>query len=254
MYVFKVILLIIIIVPFFLVLSGAVRLGVDHRTADRSSAGMAPDPAKTPEAVVQVYAARALNWRGFFGVHTWIATKPENAAEYHVHHVIGWRVRRNLPGVVSQPGIPDGRWFGNLPELIADVRGPRAAQAIPKILSAVEQYPYVNDYQLWPGPNSNTFTAYVARHAPELQLDLPATAIGKDFPINGSLLERAPSGSGYQLSLYGLLGILVAQEEGFELNLLGLSFGIDLTRPALRLPFVGRLGFGNGVHSNDHAD
>jgi hypothetical protein len=68
------------------------------------------------------------------------------------------------------------------------------------------------------------------------------------------LLERAPSGSGYQLSLYGLLGILVAQEEGFELNLLGLSFGIDLNRPALRLPFVGRLGFGNGVHSNDHAD
>jgi hypothetical protein len=254
MYAFKVILLILVTVPFFLVLSGAVRLGVDHRTADRSSAGLAPDPAKTPEAVVQVYAARALNWRGIFGVHTWIATKPENAAEYHVHHVIGWRVRRGLPGVVSQPGIPDGRWFGNLPELLADVRGPRAADAISKILTAVERYPYVNDYQLWPGPNSNTFTAYVARHAPELQLDLPATAIGKDFPLNGSLVEKAPSGSGYQLSLYGLLGVLVAQQEGFELNLLGLSFGIDVNRPALKLPFVGRLGFGNGVHSNNHAE
>ncbi len=84
--------------------------------------------------------------------------------------------------------------------------------------------------------------AYVGRQVPELKMDLPATAIGKDYPINGSIFDRSPSGTGYQLSLLGVLGLTMAREEGFELNLLGLSFGVDFLKPALRLPFIGRLG------------
>jgi hypothetical protein len=233
--------------PLYAVLSGQAPLGRDYRTADRSSAGIAPPAETTPEAVVQVYGARALNWRGIFGVHTWVATKPEHAREYTVHHVIGWRWYRNLPVVVSAPGIPDGRWFGNEPELLGELRGEAAARAIPKIIDAVATYPYPNDYRLWPGPNSNTFTAYVGRQVPELKLDLPVTAIGKDYPINGSLLDRTPSGTGYQLSMLGLLGVSMAREEGLEMNLLGLSFGVDFLRPALKLPFIGRLGFAEPV-------
>jgi Protein of unknown function (DUF3750) len=228
--------------PLYTVLSGQAPLGRDYRTADRSSAGIAPLAETTPEAVVQVYAARALNWRGIFGVHTWIATKPENAKEYTVHQVIGWRRYRNLPVLASAPGIPDGRWFGNEPELLAELRGEAAAKAIPKITDAVATYPYPNDYRLWPGPNSNTFMAYIGRQVPELELDLPVTAIGKDYPINGSVIDRAPSGTGYQLSMLGLLGLTLARDEGLELNLLGLSFGIDFSKPAIKLPFIGRLG------------
>ena len=113
-------LLVFIALPLYTVLSGQAPLGRDFRTADRSSAGIAPRAENTPEAVVQVYHARALNWRGIFGVHTWIATKPENAPEYLVHQVIGWRLYRGLSAVVSVPGIPDGRWFGNEPTLIAE--------------------------------------------------------------------------------------------------------------------------------------
>jgi hypothetical protein len=247
----KLIVMIVVIVPGLLLVAGAFRLGTDYRTADRSSAGIAPDPVETREAVIQVYAARAINWRGFFGVHTWIATKPENAPNYRVHQMIGWRVMRNLSGVVSDLGIPDRRWFGSEPELLADLRGPQAEQAIAKTLEAVKTYPYANDYTLWPGPNSNTFVAYVARHVPELQLALPVIAIGKDYPINGTLIEPVPSGTGYQVSLYGLLGLLVAQQEGIELNLLGLSFGLDINRPALKLPMIGRLGFSAGVSPGD---
>ena len=237
-------LLVFVALPLYTVLSGQAPLGRDFRTADRSSAGIAPTPETTPEAVVQVYSARALNWRGIFGVHTWIATKPENAPEYTIHQVIGWRAYRGLPVVVSAPGIPDGRWFGNEPTLIGGLSGSPAAEAIPKILEAVANYPYAHEYQLWPGPNSNTFMAYIGRKVPELQMDLPATAIGKDYPINGSMLDRTPSGTGYQLSMLGLLGVSVGREEGFELNLLGLNFGIDFFRPALKLPFIGRLGVG----------
>ena len=237
-------LLVFVALPLYTVLSGQAPLGRDFRTADRSSAGIAPTTETTPEAVVQVYFARALNWRGIFGVHTWIATKPENAPEYTIHQVIGWRAYRGLPVVVSAPGIPDGRWFGNEPTLIGGLSGSAAAEAIPKILEAVANYPYAHEYQLWPGPNSNTFMAYIGRKVPELQMDLPATAIGKDYPINGSMLDRTPSGTGYQLSMLGLLGVSVGREEGFELNLLGLNFGIDFFRPALKLPFIGRLGVG----------
>jgi Protein of unknown function (DUF3750) len=237
-----IVLLFLLALPLYVVFSGEVPLSRDYRTADRSSAGLAPPADTTPEAVVQVYAARALNWRGIFGVHTWIATKPENATGYMVHQVIGWRVYRNLPAVSSAPGIPDGRWFGNEPQLIAELRGEAAARAIPKIIQAVENYPYPNEYQLWPGPNSNTFTAYIGRQVPELRMDLPANAIGKDYPINGSLIDSAPSGTGYQFSMFGLLGLTMAREEGIELNLLGLSFGIDFLKPALKLPIIGRLG------------
>jgi hypothetical protein len=237
-------LLVFIGLPLYTVVSGQAPLGRDFRTADRSSAGIAPRPETTPEAVVQIYYARALNWRGIFGVHTWIATKPENAAEYLVHQVIGWRLYRGLPAVASAPGIPDGRWFGNEPTLFAELRGDAAAQAIPKILEAVASYPYANEYKVWPGPNSNTFIAYIGRQVPELRMDLPATAIGKDYPINGSLLDRTPSGTGYQVSMLGVLGIAMGREEGLELNLLGLNFGVDFLKPALRLPFIGRLGVG----------
>ena len=45
-----------------------------------------------------------------------------------------------------------------------------------------------------------------------------------------------------QLSIFGLLGVSAGLQEGLEINLLGLNFGIDLNSPGLRLPFIGRIG------------
>lgn len=228
--------------PLLAISCGNVNMGQDWRNADRSSAGIAPHAQQTSEAVVQVYAARAFNWRGILGVHTWIATKTRDGQHYTVHQVMGWRSYGNLPVVVSTQDIPDRYWYGATPELLVDVRGQQAAELIPRIEAAVASYPFESEYGLWPGPNSNTFTAHVGREVPELALDLPTTAIGKDFPTNGGILQGAPSGTGGQLSLYGLLGITVAREEGLEFNLLALSFGIDVLRPAIKLPGFGRIG------------
>ena len=228
--------------PMLMVSCGNIRLGQDWRTADRSPTGVAPDPATTREAVIQVYAARAFNWRGMFAVHTWIATKPENADEYTVHQVVGWRRFRGLPVLASGRDVPDRSWFGSPPEVIADIRGESAERLIPEIQQAVKSYPYPERYTTWPGPNSNTFVAHVAREVPELRLELPTTAIGKDYLPNGSVAARAPSGTGYQLSLFGLLGVTAAVREGLELNLLGLAFGIDPQDLAIKLPGVGNVG------------
>ena len=215
----------------------------DWRTASRESAGIAPDPARHSEAIVQVYAARAYSWRGVFGVHTWISVKASDALEFTVYEVIGWRVRHQQPALAISNRPADGRWFGNFPKVIADLRGAGVDDIIKRIDAAAKSYPYMDEYRLWPGPNSNTFTAYVARAIPELRLDLPPTAIGKDYLPGNGVLAKSPSGTGYQISLFGLLGVLAGTEEGIELNLLGLTFGIDPADLALKLPMAGRLAF-----------
>ena len=190
--------------------------------------GLAPDPSTTPEAVLQVYTARAFSWRGVFGVHTWIAVKPSNSKHYTRYDVLGWAVRRGQNAVRVSYENPDGYWFGSYPELLVDLRGERVDALIKKVHKAAAVYPHQHDYNVWPGPNSNTFTAYLGRAVPEMNLELPPTAIGKDYIPGGGFAATTPSGSGYQLSLYGMLGVMAGFEEGVEVNLLGLTFGIDL--------------------------
>jgi hypothetical protein len=57
-----------------------------------------------------------------------------------------------------------------------------------------------------------------------------------------SVIGHPPSGTGLQVSLFGLLGVIAAPEEGLEVNVLGLSLGVDVAEPALRLPGLGRVG------------
>lgn len=153
----------------------------DWRGANRAPAGLAPDPATTREAVVQVYAARATQWRGYFGVHTWIAVKPAGASAFTVYELIGYQTQRSGNGVRASRRTPDRYWDGNQAHVLADVRGPGAEPLIARIRNAVATYPYAKTYRIWPGPNSNTFVAHILRAVPELRVDLPATAIGKDY-------------------------------------------------------------------------
>jgi hypothetical protein len=151
-------------------------------------------------------------------------------------------VDRGYSALRVSRGNADNYWFGAEPQKLLDRRGEGVDELIRGIEKAVQSYPYPDSYRTWPGPNSNTFVAHVARSVPELRLELPPTAIGKDFLPNGDIAAAAPSGTGYQLSLFGVLGVLVAMHEGVELNLLGLSFGVDLGAPGIKLPGLGRIG------------
>ena len=83
------------------------------------------------------------------------------------------------------------------------------------------------------------------RDVPELRVDLPATAIGKDY-LGTALFAKTPSGTGVQFSVFGLFGLLAGVEEGVEINVLGLTFGVDPLQLALKLPLAGSVGFGGG--------
>ena len=52
---------------------------------------------------------------------------------------------------------------------------------IDNIRAAIARYPYPLDYRAWPGPNSNTFTAYLPEKSLSLDLAYRQTRSAKTF-------------------------------------------------------------------------
>lgn len=142
---------------------------------------VAPDPAQHREAVIQVYGADVIGVRGHFAIHTWVAVKGEDAPEYTIYEVIGWRLRRGRPALRVSTGDPARAWFGAPPVLLHELRGTAAAPLVARVREAVARYPYDREYRMWPGPNSNSFTAWIGLEVPELGLALPFKAIGQSW-------------------------------------------------------------------------
>ena len=212
--------------------------GAGWRTADRSSAGLLPPMARR-DAVVRIFAAQTVRWRGIFATHSWIVVKPRGAPGYTRYDYTAWGDPVRMNGFE-----PDGRWFGHVPEVVFAADGDAAEALIAPIQAAIRDYAWrkQGDYRAWPGPNSNTFVAAVMDAVPQIRAALPSTAIGKDYPYDGRWLRWARSGAGIRLTLGGYAGLTLAAVEGVELNILGAVAGLDLRRPAIKLPGLGRFG------------
>lgn len=209
------------------------------RTADWSSAGILPPAEHAQDATVRIYSARVGGWKGIVATHSWIVLKRQGADRYDRYDVVGWGtpVRKN-----SQP--PDGRWYGNAPELVKAIDGPAAEALIPGIEKVIAAYRWSKrgDYTVWPGPNSNTFVATVLAEVPQIAASLPPTAVGRDYPANGSWFTRTGAG-GWRLNAGGYLGLAVGDQMGIEIQILGLVAGIDLLPLGIKIPAFGRFGF-----------
>ncbi len=208
------------------------------RDADWSSTGSLPPAGADKEARVVIFSGRTGGWKGIVAVHSWVVLKAANASAWTRYDVVGWGNPLRVNG-----WAPDGRWYGDRPSVVADVRGPQAAALIPKLEAVIASYEYQHfgDYRIWPGPNSNSFTAALLRAAPELQVALPSNAIGRDFR-DGFYLGPTDSRTGIELNLWGYLGLKLGWIEGIEVNVLGLVAGFDLRHPGVKLPGFGRIG------------
>jgi hypothetical protein len=209
------------------------------RNADWSSTGSLPAPSAESEARVIIMSGRTGGWKGVFSVHSWVVLKPENGQSWRRYDVVGWGNPVRVNG-----WAPDGLWYGNRPQVVVDLRGADAAEAIPKIEAAVKAYQYANagDYRIWPGPNSNTFVATVLRAIPEAGAALPANAVGRDFrpwPYIGLTDSR----TGIEVNLWGVFGVKIGWVEGVEVNFVGLVAGLDLREPGIKLPGFGHIGW-----------
>lgn len=209
------------------------------RTAKWESSGLLPEAASRPEAEVMILAARTGRWKGIFAEHTWLVLKPRGAAAWTRYDVVGWG-----PPVRRDVRAADSFWYGNRPYVVTRLAGPRAEALIAPIEAAIARYPFAapGSYSVWPGPNSNTFIAWVVRQVPGLDAELPAVAIGKDYLGPGLGLARAASGTGYVVSLAGVVGLTVALREGVEISIGGTAIGLDPDDLAVKLPALGKLG------------
>jgi hypothetical protein len=209
------------------------------RNADWSSIGSLPPAIAHPDARILVLSGRTGGWKGVVAVHSWIVLKARNARSWTRYDVVGWGNPVRING-----WAPDGRWFGDKPTVVADVAGAQAEALVPRVQAAIKGYQFANfgDYRVWPGPNSNTFVAAVLRAVPEIGATMLPNAIGRDYRP-GFYAGPSDSGTGVEASAFGLVGVKLGWVEGVEVNLLGLVAGLDLRRPALKIPGFGRIGF-----------
>lgn len=208
------------------------------RSADWGPSGVLPAAAAVPGAAIHVLTARTGGAKGAVSVHSWIVFKRAGAARWTRADVVGWGAPVRIDAYA-----PDARWYSNRPWIVGSVEGPEAATLIPGVERAIRDYPWSGrgDYVIWPGPNSNTFVAHILRAVPEIGLTLPPHAVGRDFTGTGPTATR-DAGGDVHLSWSGLAGLSAGPRTGLELHLLGQVFGLDLLRPALKLPGIGRVG------------
>lgn len=208
------------------------------RSASWESSGLLPEATSVDGARVIIISTRTGRWKSIFAEHMSIVLKPDGAADWTRYDVVGWGnpVRRNAYAA-------DALWYGNQPYVVAEIEGDRAARLIPRIEETIARYPHQarGSYTVWPGPNSNTFIAWVVRNTEGFEVELPPAAVGKDYLGDGLGLASAASGTGFVISAWGLIGLTAALREGLELNLLGSTIGIDPDDLAIKLPALGKL-------------
>ena len=150
-------------------------------------------PGTEDGASIRVYGANVWGFRGYFAIHTWIATRDIDETQYTIHQVIGWRLRRTGTALTRHEGNPDDPWFGNEALLLHEVSGAQAETLVPSVRAAIDSYPFATRYTMFPGPNSNSFTEWVAQEVPELELALPTKAIGRLWMRNYHLRQNTQS-------------------------------------------------------------
>ena len=120
------------------------------------------------------------------------------------YDVVGWGnpVRRD-----AYPA--DAFWYGNRPYVVAEISGAEAQALIPRVeasIAAIRTAPRAA-YTVWPGPNSNSFVAWVVRNTEGFDAELPPVAVGKDY-LGGGLASRParPAARALSVSAWGLAG------------------------------------------------
>ena len=205
------------------------------RTYEPVTVGMVPDTD-----VVQLRHATLPSLARAVAVHYWFAAFSPGQGKWSRWEV--WQKPAVVPtswGHVHKDLMhPDSGVGGGDYRIDREWRG-KDARDIMAILNRPDDYPYRDRYRAWPGPNSNTYAAWVLRRA-GARVDLHPKAVGKDYCglIGASL---SPTRTGVQADS-PLLGLKVGLDDGVEVHILGGTIGLDLRPPALKTPF-GRLGF-----------
>lgn len=206
------------------------------------AAALAQQPAVPPpdEDVVQLHYAPLPAPIGAIAVHNWFAVYATQEGQWSRWEV--WEYENAAPTswghVVKNLQAPEAGVGGGDGHLLQEWRGVRAT-AIIAVLQRPEDYPYRRTYHPWPGPNSNTYIAWVL-HKAKAPFELDPRAVGKDYHgLLGAGISSTRTGVQAECPV---IGVTLGVKDGIELHILSLTLGIDFAHPALKTPF-GRLGW-----------
>jgi hypothetical protein len=190
--------------------------------------------------VVQLRCGPLPDALGYVAVHYWFVAFDPDEGEWHRWELwqeadmggTSWgHVHRDL--LSPRSGIN-----GYPPRIMAEWRG-RTALDLQTALADSREYPDRNHYLAWPGPNSNTYIAWVLRRA-GASADLDPRGVGKDY-LGTAGVAATTSQTGVQAET-SLLGCKVGLFDGVEFHFLCFTFGLDTWPPAVKTP-LGRVGF-----------
>ena len=118
---------------------------------------------------------------GLCAAHFWLVTVHADAC----HRWEVWQTRqaggRSWGHVHLDLKAPHAGVGGGGTRIVAEWDG-REAEAIGAVLGTVTAYPHCQRYIAWPGPNSNTFVAWVLRSA-GVRHPLGWKALGRRYPV-----------------------------------------------------------------------
>lgn len=136
-------------------------------------------PRREDLAVELCYAA--LPFLGAVAVHYWFVVLDESSGECHRWEV--WQTKHaggtSIGHVHCDLKPPRAGVGGGPARLAARWRGEEALR-IASALERAADYPHRERYRYWPGPNSNTFVAWVLQEARVIQR-LDRRAIGQHY-------------------------------------------------------------------------
>ena len=116
----------------------------------------------------------------YFAVHYWFVVYDDSGC----HRWEVWQTKnaggRSI-GHVHCDLKPPEEGVGGGPARLAAVWTGEAAEKLKQVLERSQSYPFCHRYRYWPGPNSNTFAAWVLRQA-GIEHRMVPMAFGKRYP------------------------------------------------------------------------
>ncbi len=173
-----------------------------------------------------------------YSYHTWFDLKDGGEDTWQRVEILFNSPHVLIYSIDSKEAHNDQRWNGTV-NVVGYAEGEKAQAMIPKILAEARAYDS-SHYREWPGPNSNTFVAQIARDTPGLSVNFFHNALGKDYTPS---FYAGPSASGTGLQADTcFIGVEAGVTDGLELHFLQTTAGISLFPPAIDLPLLPRIG------------
>jgi Protein of unknown function (DUF3750) len=185
--------------------------------------------------VVQLRYATLPRCLGAIAVHYWFTVFDPASRQWQRWEV--WQCKnaggKSIGHIHCDLRHPDCGVGGGAYRLAAEWDG-GAARDICAVLARSQEYPHWDRYRAWPGPNSNTFVAWVLREA-GLHHSFDPRAIGRDYMgLLGMRLSFRPA---YAQVETPVLGVRISLHVGVEVHLFGLTCGLGWSPPEVYTPF-----------------